>query len=143
MLRQFRRLAALSADERWLLAHAAAMVALVRIARWLLPFRWLCVRLRRASTVSGRLGAMPAGRLAWAVQAAARRVPGANCLTQAVAVQWLLARAGRAALLQIGVAKDAAQGFESHAWVEFEGQFLLEDGEVADRFAPILALRAE
>jgi hypothetical protein len=60
-----------------------------------------------------------------------------------LALQWLLVRAGRAASFRIGVAKDAGHGFESHAWVECEGQVLLENGDVADRFVPILALRAK
>lgn len=141
MVRQFQRLAALSADERWLLARAAVLVASVRIALWLFPFHWICQWARRSGAVSGPLETNPVSRLAWAVQVAARRIPGASCLTQAMALQWLLVRTGRAASLQIGVAKDSRHGFESHAWVECEGQALLENGDLADRFVPIFALR--
>lgn len=140
MVRQLQRLAALSVDERWLLLRAAAVVASMRGALWLFPFHWICERARGSGAARRRPEAVPPGRLAWAVQVAARRIPGASCLTQALALQWLLVRTGRAALLRIGVAKDAGRGFESHAWVECEGRALLDDGIVAGRFAPIVAL---
>jgi len=142
VVKQLQRLAALSADERWLLARAAALVASIRIALWLLPLHWICRWAHRSGAVSRPLEAMPASRLAWVVQVAARRIPGASCLTQAMALQWLLVRAGRAASLQLGVAKDAAHGFESHAWVECEGQVFLDDSDVAVRFVPIAAFPA-
>lgn len=142
MVRQMQRLAALSADERWLLACAAAMVTSMRVALWLFPFRWVCRHARRRRTIARRLEAMPVSRLAWAVQAAARRVPAASCLTQALALQWLLVRTGHGASLRIGVAKNAAHGFKAHAWVECEGNILLENRKAVDRFAPILSLRA-
>ena len=143
MLKKFQRLAALSADEQWLLAYSAAVVALIRIALWLLPFHWLCRRAGRSGTISKRLVTIPVSRLTWAVQVVARRIPGASCLTQAMALQWLLVRSGRAASLQIGVAKNSGRGFESHAWVECEGQVLLDNDDVAARFAPIVGLRTK
>jgi hypothetical protein len=143
VVRKFQRLAALSAEERRLLARALGVVASIRLALWLLPFQWTCRQVRKPGAASGRLATMPVSRFAWAVQTAARRVPAASCLTQALALQWLLVRAGRPASLRIGVAKDAARGLESHAWVECEGQVLPENDAAASRFATILALRAD
>jgi hypothetical protein len=78
-------------------------------------------------------------RLAWAVQAAARRIPGASCLTQALALQYVLGRAGETTKLHIGVAKDSARGFEAHAWLEHRGAILVGDNGELERYAPIPA----
>ena len=66
-------------------------------------------------------------RLSWAVQVVARRIPGASCLTQALALRELMERAGHTADLRIGVAKDAIHGFASHAWLEHDSQILVKD----------------
>jgi len=67
-------------------------------------------------------------------------IPGASCLTQALALQRLLARAGRGADLRIGVAKDGASGLASHAWLEREGEILIGDNGELDRYSPMLSL---
>lgn len=87
-------------------------------------------RLKRLLAVHSRkpLGApgqLPISHLAWAVRAASRRVPAATCLTQSMALHCLMARAGYAAQVHIGVSKDAQSGFKAHAWVEYEGRLLL------------------
>ena len=63
------------------------------------------------------------GRIGWAVRQSARIVPKANCLTQALAAQYLLARSGYRSQLRLGVAKDNAGRLLAHAW-------LLSDGKV-------------
>jgi hypothetical protein len=55
------------------------------------------------------------------VLAAARHSPiSSTCLECSLALWWLLARQGIAALLRIGVRKDGEK-FAAHAWVEHEG----------------------
>jgi hypothetical protein len=83
---------------------------------------------------------MAVGRISWAVRAAARRVPGASCLTQALALHYLMGRAGHVSQVRIGVAKDAEGRFESHAWLEYQGTVLVGDNGDLARFAPILAV---
>jgi hypothetical protein len=62
--------------------------------------------------------ALAAVRLtSWAVQTAARFVPAATCLTQAVAASWMLARAGERSTLHIGVRSDPGKTLEAHAWL--------------------------
>lgn len=56
-------------------------------------------------------------RVAWGVRNAARLVPLASCLTQALAAQFLLARAGHDCVLRIGVAQDESGKFTAHAWL--------------------------
>jgi hypothetical protein len=127
--------------ERALIRLTVPLVATIRIALWLVP-------LRRVSRLIGMFERMrfsvpselPVSRLEWAVQAASRRIPMASCLTQALALQCLLARSGRSSEIHIGVKKDAEAGFQSHAWVECEGALLLSAPyEVAD-YSRLLAL---
>lgn len=137
---QCRRLAALPADARLRLLRAAIAVAIIRLALSLMPFRRV-----RASVEALKPGVRPPGEdsaseWVWAVRVVARRIPGASCLTQALALQWLLARAGRSATIYIGVAKHGARGFEAHAWLESGGETLIGGDESLERFAPILRL---
>jgi len=115
-----RKLADLPPPERRLLLAAAALVPALRLALLALPFPVVT----RAVARLAHLRATPADapgpeRIAWAVHAAARRVPlGAGCLAQALATQILLARCGHPARLRIGVARTTGRGFHAHAWVE-------------------------
>ncbi|MHB8634685.1 MAG: lasso peptide biosynthesis B2 protein [Thermoplasmatota archaeon] len=76
-----------------------------------------------AAKAVGRGIAQPAGapspdmgELAWAVRAAASRIPTARCLAQALALQAMAGRRGFEARLHIG-ARTGAAGFEAHAWI--------------------------
>jgi len=84
--------------------------------------------------------------LNWAVTRAARFVPGASCLTQALSLQVLLARRGLHSRLCIGVRKGAASAFEAHAWVERGGRVLIGGEDTArsqssgrDKWTPLTA----
>lgn len=55
-------------------------------------------------------------RVAWGVSKAARYVPRATCLTQALAGQYLLARRGIASRIRFGVDATGAE-FRAHAWL--------------------------
>jgi hypothetical protein len=146
-VRLIRRFVTLPEQERMLLLLAALVVAIVRLALWTLPFRSVRRRASRRSPVSreqrGFLGSFVRGlapeRLAWSIQTAACRIPGASCLTQALALQWLLSRAGYRANVHIGVGKDVERGFEAHAWLEHEGEILI-GGAQAVRYEPIATL---
>ncbi len=145
-VKRLRQFVELPARERRLLLRAVALVAAVRIALWTLPFRWVRLVVGASRAVSPELAGMRVSRLAWAVQAAARRIPGASCLTQALALQRLMARAGLSAEVHIGVALsangEAARGFESHAWLEHRGAIILGDNGELERYAPMVAMRA-
>jgi hypothetical protein len=142
-MNRVRQFAELTPPERRLLLRATVLVAGVRLALWTMPFRWVRFVLGIRPAISPSLEAIRVKRLAWAVQAAARRIPGASCLTQALALQYLLARAGESAEVHIGVAKDDARGFEAHAWLEHRGAILVGDNGELDRYAPILAVSGE
>jgi hypothetical protein len=115
-----RRLRWPSRSEARLLAAALAEVARTRAA----------LSLRRTEAVrarTARFAAAPAGtgaasqqaalaEVAWSVTAAARLVPGASCLTQALAGQALLARRGVAATVRLSLPAEGA-AFRPHAWL--------------------------
>ena len=92
-LRNFRR----PGSDFRLFAKAYLLVWAIRIALWCLPFRVIykwAIRVRK-----GRIGDVPLPgkavyKIVWAVSAAARRVPKATCLTQALATQIMLGRRG-------------------------------------------------
>jgi hypothetical protein len=66
-------------------------------------------------------------------------VPGATCLPQALAARHLLKRAGYAAQLRIGVAKDKQALFQAHAWVEVDGAVVADrSAGQGDFYTPLL-----
>lgn len=136
----FRRFIALSAGERRALLRAALAVASARTALWVLPFRRVRGFVRGLAVNANIREDVPVNLLEWSVRVVARRIPMASCLTQALALQWLLARAGHRAGVYIGVASDEERGFESHAWVESRGEILLESTGGVNGFARIIAL---
>ena len=140
------------ADRKRLWLRSLALVALVRLGLWTLPLRRLQVltaRLGRgrfsapipmqpsahtapAEAASGEDGG--SGRedaqadereLNWAITRAARFIPAASCLTQALSLQVLLGRRGLGSRLCIGVRKGQHDKFEAHAWVERGGRVVI------------------
>ena len=122
---RFRRL---STAERRLFFGALALVTLIRLALWTVPFRMTQKAIAAARRPVGKKPAPDRGtirRVAWAVEAASRRVPGATCLTQGLAVQVLLGRLGQPSELRLGVAQTASGKLEAHAWVEANGRVII------------------
>lgn len=126
-MRRARKFLRLTPGDRLLLAEAAALVVLVRLGLWLLPFRVVRGMLAAwaACAAIARDDSTLVARIAWAVPLAGAYVPAATCLTQALAAQALLARRGRPAQLRIGVARGRHGLLEAHAWVEVGGQVVV------------------
>jgi hypothetical protein len=118
-----RRFAALDAPRRALIAYGLGWVlaskAALRVPGVSLPRRqrWLD---RLAAHVPAPARCTPA-EAAWAITAVARRIPGTRCLAWALATRGLLAQAGIASELRIGVAADGAGAIRAHAWIEAAG----------------------
>jgi hypothetical protein len=131
--------------EAWLLAlRALRRVVWVRLALWRWPYARVRVELaartrsrRDPPAVERRSSCLEADprALAWAVRAAARRVPHATCLTQALTLEAMLAEAGHLSDVRIGVARTSEGRFEAHAWLEFGGDVLIGDLPDLQRFA--------
>ncbi len=124
---RLRRLGSLSSGERLLLLQAVFWVTLIRLGLWLVPFD----RLRRlpSSLEKSRKGVPPHAldpeRMVWAVRVVGQYIPRASCLTQALALQVLLAQRGHRSNLRIGVALRDERDLAAHAWVEFQGRVLI------------------
>ena len=141
----------MSSRERRLSLAGAAMVACVRILLWILPFKrllWIVDRtaLRSARVAPVRLSEDTMVTIAWGVTTAARYVPRATCLAQALAAQWIFAWFGHPTLLRIGVAKGNSKPLLAHAWLESEGRVVvggesLEENEYAVLSPPVVPNR--
>jgi len=118
--------------DRALAIRAAGWLLAARIALWTMPFARVQQLVEQAGRRTGAPGPAP-GRLAWAVETTARSIPKASCLTQALAAQVMLERAGEHPELKIGVATDKGS-FEAHAWLELHGRPLVGDHSL-DRYA--------
>jgi hypothetical protein len=115
-----RKLAAVDARRRaliaygvgWVLASKAALrvpgCSLHRRQRWL----------DRLAAYAPPPARCTPGEAAWAITAAARRIPGTRCLEWALAMRGLLSQTGIASELRIGVAADGAGAIRAHAWIE-------------------------
>lgn len=125
-------LLALPGGDRRLLLRALVTLAGVRLALRVVPVDRLRRRVGRT-----RPHARTAERIAWAVQAASRRLPGTTCLASALAAQRLLARDGHDCQLTIGVARNE-RGFAAHAWVVCDGVTLVGGEESVD-YTPLVA----
>jgi len=131
-VKKVRKFLRLPASDRSLLIRTLCLVARTRLRLWLFPFR-------AQQAVAGRaMGTHIVSRqkLAWAVTTASNFVPGATCLTQALALQTLLARSGHGGRVQIGVAREGTGEFVAHAWVECHGEILI-GGHNVERYAPL------
>ena len=111
-----------------LLARAYVLVWIIRLALWVVPFpklyRW-SIRFRKGEIGDKPLVNAAVYKVVWAVSAAARRVPKATCLTQALATQIMLGRRGHRTSLQLGIMKSEAGEFDAHAWEERNGRVLI------------------
>lgn len=132
---RLRKLRELAWGERYLLASAFVLVASIRVALWLFPFRTLRPVLARltSNTAPRRYPlAKPVERVPWAVAVAAAYVPGATCLVQALAGQILLARCGEVSRLHIGVAHEERAGVRAHAWLDHDGRVVIGNSSLGD-----------
>jgi hypothetical protein len=111
-----------------MLPPAFAAVLLIRACLRFVPLRtWqrITTRQRRGPPPAFGEVAMVVQDVVWAVGLVSRTVPGATCLTQALAAQVLLSRHGCGSRLRIGVARAAAGGLVAHAWLESGGMVVL------------------
>lgn len=127
-MRKLVKLFSLLPEERRLLFSALALLGLVRLGLWFLPYRIqkpLFFSPKPDSPGPPLAATIFPEQIAWAVKTASHYVPKASCLPQALVAKMLLARAGQPADLHLGVAKGQDGKFEAHAWVESAGQVVI------------------
>ena len=125
-------------SERRVLVEAWMLLGLTKPALIALRFGVLRGLIDRYAARVTRQNASPE-QVAWAVAAAARRLPGgATCLPQALACDAMLRRRGYATRLHIGVAAREGIGpMAAHAWVELNDRVIIGDLQDLDRFVPL------
>jgi hypothetical protein len=142
-----RKWVSLTSVDRRLLIRALPLVAGVRLALWVLPWRvtrWASARLASPGNrrVTDTAPAVDVEAVARAVSRAARRVPRATCLTQAIAASVMLGRRGAPAAIRFGAARDPGGRFVAHAWVESGGRIVIGGVTSPQRYASFPAAMA-
>ena len=124
---KFRRILGLSSRHFSLLVYCLVLVLIIRIALTFSSYRSIAghIRLRHPANVKQR----PPYLIGWAVKHSSRLVPAAHCLTQALAVQYLLARQGTQSLIRVGIAEKDDGKIEAHAWVLNDDQIVIGGSE--------------
>lgn len=126
--------------ERLLLVEAGLFLSLARAAL-LLPSPWIAACLGRPGVEPGpplRPGdERKARRVAWAVAAAARRVPfAAVCLPQALAAKLMLGWRGIPTTVHVGVRRSGGHELAAHAWLS-SGPLVLTGRTEAPQYVEI------
>jgi hypothetical protein len=111
--------------------EAASALALACAAVAFLPFR-RAIRLGSVAAAPGRGGSV--SDCAWAVEAAARRLPlRAVCIQKGLALQRMLRRRGFDAKLHYGARNEPGPGrLHAHVWVSVEGEVVMGGSEQPD-----------
>lgn len=138
-MRVLLKFLSLDSYERLLLSKTFALVWMTSVSLRLLPFAMVQRLFASRIAPSGRMHHRqhPIERLLWAIDAASRYVPGASCLSLALAGRMMLNREGYPAHIHIGVAKDQTSSFAAHAWLESEGRIVIGGHESTSLFVPL------
>ncbi len=142
--RPMSRFASLTFADWSLLVQAALLVWVTGMLLHFLSLkrlRWLAAAIASPFALVNRRRPVPAGRIAWAVAAAARRsIFGSTCLTKAIAGQALFSSFGYRTKLRVG-GKRVDGAFEAHAWLELNDDVLLGGPRsVTAQYTPFLNL---
>jgi hypothetical protein len=130
----------LTLTEWWILLVSLVMLPVVAFnlsrkgyrgtRQWL--SRW--IPQRTETTLAGKQQLQQAENISRLVSIAANHGPyRANCLKKSLVAWWLLERRGIHPEFMIGVNKDADQ-FNAHAWLEYQGNILIDADDVRQRF---------
>jgi hypothetical protein len=138
---KMRRLMDMGWPGIWLRIEAFFLLRRIHAALGSKPFTEVRADLLRgrSATHTGAVGdgsarahvddGTPLGR---AVESAARYVPGALCVAQALAGQVMLARRGSPSTIHFGFLRSKAGAVEGHAWLEVDGAVVVGDGPLED-----------
>jgi hypothetical protein len=145
-VKRLRKFLKLSRQDQLLLIHATIVLAAVVVGLRLFPWRTLQGRLVRQGLRASRFGATRrrhAQQIARAVRIASSCIPKATCLPRALAAQYLLIRNAYPAELQVGVAKNAEQKLDAHAWVTIGSDIVIGGVDDLKHFVPLSPMKRE
>jgi hypothetical protein len=133
---KWKKFAALPIKDQLLLSEAVLLLGLMRTVLVIFPIRRLSFLLGRPQSVSPPSSPAPASasvrRIAWAIAAAARRLPWeSTCLTQALAGKWMLRKRGLAGTIYFGALVAGDKKLRAHAWLACDGYILTGEREMA------------
>ena len=114
--------------DRQTMVEAAAVLLLVRIGLWTLPFSVLRAALERIPQRTSRARVESPCDVGRIVKAVAQRLPvPMTCLVEALAAKAMLRRRGRESTLQLGVrsGRSAARALDAHAWLVSDGNVVV------------------
>jgi len=102
-------------------------IILVSVIRLVLTFKSYKPVIKAISSIEGsKANYRKPLILAWGVKKASRFVPKATCLTQALALRWLMARSDQDCAIRIGVMSDpSGAGMKAHAWVIYNSDIII------------------
>lgn len=129
MTKAFRFLS-LRFSEKVFIAHCIIVLCIIRLA----------LSLKSASFIMRKISAIhvteegdqkTSRMIAWGVGACSIFVPGATCLTQALAGQYLMARHNHRSIVRIGIKRDNHKNIKAHAWL-LSGGFVVLGGKASD-----------
>ena len=112
-----RRFLQLKPGDQVLILRAAVWLVAARVTLPLVGF----ARLEAAIGLRAASRHHDPERIAWAVHAVARRLPGTRCLARSLVLHALLRRDGHPSELRVGVAREPGDTVRAHAWVECAG----------------------
>ncbi len=136
-MRNWSRVLSLSRPEMLFLGRCLLVVTAVRLGLTLFSYnRVRAVVMRLDARQSAEVADLR--RVAWGVAAAARLVPRASCLTQALSGQYILARQGSASNIRIGIERNTGAQLKAHAWLMSGNHIVL--GGTVDGFAHLVDL---
>lgn len=125
---------------------AAGLLLTTRVGLFVVSFARFRRLLLSAATILALPGSVAPRRVAAAVDAADRTIPGERtCLMRSLAAETIHRSYGHGVTHRIGVdpnASDATSravvdGFEAHSWIEFDDEILLGDLEDLSRYHPL------
>jgi hypothetical protein len=126
--------------DRRLFLEALGLLALTRFVILIVPFRRIAPFLGQVMAESPRHAPESealARRISWAVLTAVRYTPWeSKCLAQAITAKMMLKRRSIPSTLYLGLAIDAKDGLDAHAWVRC-GNRILTGGPIHGQFTII------
>ena len=131
------RLRTLSTGDQFRLALSVLLLVTVRASLSALSFSRVRGTLLRLAVAGERFapGTPNPERIAWAVETADRRLPGARtCLMRSLTTEAMLRLYGHVPRHRIGVDRTAERTLEAHSWIEYEGRILIGHLEELSRF---------
>jgi hypothetical protein len=133
-MRRVRKFLSLPSQERGLVLRALWRLTRTCLRLHLVPpKKWQPLLATRVTRATPR-ERYTEEQIAWAVRAAARYVPKANCLPQAIVAKQFLEEQGFQPVLRIGVRPEDL-GLQAHAWVETGDRVVI--GDQGDRYQPL------